>query len=85
MESPGNSYAHGDISASYAYGAHTFSAQGRYRPSSGKGALQLNWHFPLQRGVRGYVQAFSGYGESLIDYNAKQNTIGFGISLADVL
>lgn len=74
---------HGDASVSYHYGAHSFSALGRYQPASGKGALQLNWHFPLQRGVKGYVQAFSGYGESLIDYNVRQNTIGIGIALAD--
>jgi phospholipase A1 len=76
---------YGDASLSYHYGGHSFSALGRYRPSTGKGALQLGWNFPLQRGVRGYIQAFSGYGESLIDYNVRQNTIGVGISLADYL
>jgi phospholipase A1 len=33
--------------------------------------------------VRGYVQVFSGYGESMVDYNWKQTTVGAGISLAD--
>jgi len=29
--------------------------------------------------ARGYVQMTSGYGESLIDYNFRQTTLGFGI------
>jgi phospholipase A1 len=45
--------------------------------------VQATWGFPLVRRVSGYVQVFSGYGESMIDYNHYQNTIGIGFSLAD--
>ena len=54
--------------------------------NTGKGAVQLAWTSPPFLGpLRGYVQFFSGYGESLIDYNWKQTTIGAGIALSDGL
>ena len=74
---------HGDLVASYAIGRHQLSVLGRYAFETGHGAIEGTWSFPLARRVRGYVQVFSGYGESLVDYNWKQNTVGVGISLAD--
>lgn len=76
---------HGDVVAVYRWGRHTLSALGRFNVSSQKGALQLGWSFPLARRLNGYIQGFTGYGESLIDYNVSQSTIGIGISLADHL
>lgn len=49
------------------------------------GALQLDYTFPLHNQMRGYVQWFYGYGESLIDYDHKVNTLSFGIMLANWL
>lgn len=48
------------------------------------GALQFEWTYPVAKsrpnGLRWFVQAFHGYGETLTDYNFKQTSYGFGLS-----
>jgi phospholipase A1/A2 len=53
--------------------------------SGGKGALQLDWSHPIKTtpSLRWYVQGFSGYGDSLIDYNQKIQRLGLGIMIND--
>ena len=68
----------------YRWRGNSFAAMARGNLSTGKGAVQLGCFSPPILGpLRGYVQVFSGYGETLIDYNWKQNTIGVGIALSD--
>jgi phospholipase A1 len=50
---------------------------------SSHGAVELGWVFPIHRDLRGYLQVFHGYAESLIDYNASSTRIGLGISLLE--
>lgn len=44
---------------------------------------QLTWSFPLIPYLKGYVQVFSGYGQSLIEYNHRTNSAGIGLALSD--
>lgn len=69
----------------YQAGAHNFSYMLRNNLNfdDNYGAVELGWSFPLSDRVRGYVQWFNGYGESMIDYDAHSNSIGFGIMLSD--
>ena len=53
--------------------------------SSSRGAVQLDYNFPLHNQLRGYLQYFSGYGESLIDYDHRVNTLGVGVMLSNWL
>lgn len=53
----------------------------RLNPSTSKGMIQLGYHFPLVGDLHGYVSVFSGYGESLLDYNHRQTTASAGISM----
>ena len=48
-----------------------------------RGAVQFGWSFPLNERVRGYLQWFKGYGESLVDYNHYQNSVSLGVQLTD--
>lgn len=69
----------GDLVGTYRWRGHEFSALARYSFSNQKGAVQLGWAFPIENRLKGYVQVFSGYGASLIDYNHSQKTLGLGI------
>ena len=75
-------YGHGDITAIYRLGEHRFSLMARGNLDTEKGAARFSWTSPRLIGpLRGYVSAFTGYGESMIDYNWKQNVIGVGFTL----
>lgn len=53
-----------------------------------RGSTRLDWMIapkaqPTYTGLRYHVQLFSGYGDSLIDWNNKRNVISVGFSLVD--
>ena len=54
-----------------------------FKRDPGWGSAQFDWRFPLTRQLHGYLQVFSGYGESLIDYNFRKTSIGLGISIGN--
>jgi phospholipase A1 len=80
---------HFEIRAGYKWNDQVFSMMSRNNLESGfdRGAFEFAWSFPLWKYpyLKGYIQYFRGYGESLIDYNNRVNRIGIGISLTDWL
>lgn len=75
-----------ELTTVYRRGNHEWSVMFRHNlDDDDRGAVQLDWTFPLWRGIRGYAQYFNGYGESLIDYHARIERFGVGILLTDLL
>lgn len=72
-----------DLRLVYARNGHDFALLSRYSFDGGRGSIQADWHFPLLGQLKGYLQLTSGYGETLIDYNHKQTTLGVGVSLVE--
>ena len=76
---------YGDLEFAYPWKTHTFKVLVRnnfHFDEQNKGAVQLDWTFPLwEKSLFGYLQLYSGYGESLIDYDKRSDRIGVGFAL----
>lgn len=79
-----NYMGRGDMTAFYRWKEHDFSLMLRHSLKGGDdshGAVQFDWAFPIKGKLRGNLQIFDGYGESLIDYNHRATYVGLGVSL----
>ncbi|PIF03632.1 MAG: phospholipase [Arcobacter sp.] len=85
-----NYLGYGDITFLYPYKQYTVEVKIRNNlklSSKNKGMFQVDWTFPLEKlhipsKSFGFIRIFSGYAESLIDYDKKINSISFGIALS---
>ena len=76
---------YGDIKFNYDIGNHHLTALWRNNlrfDKENRGAIELNYYFPLPffKELHGFVQYFSGYGESLIDHNKHVDKVMLGIA-----
>jgi len=76
----------GDVQLVHVWNGNELSVLARHSLRGGDrshGALQFDWAFPIVDELRGHVQLFDGYGESLIDYNHRAWYFGVGVSLLE--
>jgi phospholipase A1 len=76
----------GEVLLSHTRGGDVYTLQLRHSLRGGsrsRGSAQLEWATPLAGQLHAYVQLFSGYGDSLIDYNFRQTRLGLGFSLVE--
>ncbi|CAH6861434.1 Phospholipase A1 precursor; Outer membrane phospholipase A [Vibrio chagasii] len=76
---------HYELSGAYKWEEFELSALGRYNFQTGYGGVQTSLSFPLFGRLKGYVQYYKGYGESLIDYDYNSERIGVGVLLTNAL
>lgn len=76
---------YGQIVVAYQSNHHVISLLGHsfFEKNGKRSTVELSYSFPLTVHLNGYVQFFSGYGQSLIEYNHRTNSAGIGISLSN--
>lgn len=80
-----NFMGNGTILIGYKFHGQLISLETRNMIESGgrRSGNTLSWSFPITDYLKGYAQVFSGYGQSLIEYNHRTNSFGLGISMSD--
>ncbi|MDX1294912.1 MAG: phospholipase A [Sulfurimonadaceae bacterium] len=78
---------YGDLTLSYLYNQHHFGLMLRnnfHINGENRGAIALDWSHPMPytEDTFWYIKLFSGYGESLIDYNRHVNKLSIGLSFS---
>ena len=76
-----NYIGYGDLTVVRAFGDQEVSLMVRGNPGKAHYGGQLDYSFPLFGKVRGFLQYYQGYGESLIDYDHDVQRFGLGFSI----
>lgn len=75
-----------ELTTLYKHSGHSVSAMLRHTLNSdNRGALQIDYDFPMSGKLNLTAHLFSGYGENLINYNKKVQRIGIGFRLSNWL
>lgn len=73
---------YGNIQWKYFYNQHLFTLMTRLNIETKKGALEATYSYPVSEDVYFFTKLFSGYGESLIDYNNSLTKFSIGFSFS---
>jgi len=81
---------YGDVKVNYLFGKNEIGSIFRYNFGAGgknRGAIDAHWSYPFFNSEHTfwYVKFFSGYGESLIDYDRYVTKTSFGFSFSRAL
>jgi len=74
-----------ELRIAYKFGDQVFSftLRNNLRVDENRSGYELDWSFPFSKRIKGLVQFYNGYGESLIDYNAWTQRVGVGVLVED--
>lgn len=80
-----NFLGYGQLLIAFKYHRQVFSIQAHNLIENGAKRItgELTWSFPINPYFNGYLQFFTGYGQSLIEYNHRTTSGGFGIALSN--
>jgi len=73
---------YGNIKFRYFYQKNLFTLMSRFNVETKKGALEFTYSYPIADDVYFFTKIFSGYGESLIDYNNDVTKFSIGFSFS---
>lgn len=83
-----NYIGRGDMSIIYTKNGSIYTLTGSHNltiSKNFKGYAAFSWSYPIKGNLKGFLQVTHGYGETLIDYNNRQTTVGIGVSLIEWL
>ena len=78
----------GDINVIYTKNGNILSFTGTRNldfKSKSRGGGLFSWSYPIKNNLKGFLQVYHGFGESMIDYNHSQTSVGVGVSLIEWL
>ncbi len=76
---------YGQLQLGYSWGTTRFTGiiYNNFEREDNHTSVDVSFSMPISRNLRGFVQYFNGYGETLINYDRRTRRVGIGVVLSD--